>query len=80
MQNHDSKPWFRAKRFGYGAGLPVAWQGWAALLIFAVAVLVAATLTGPARVAGIVIAVACLVTVTAFRTDGGWHWRWGKRD
>ena len=25
----DDKPWFAPKRFGYGAGLPIAWQGWA---------------------------------------------------
>jgi hypothetical protein len=24
--------WLASKRFGYGAGLPVAWQGWALLL------------------------------------------------
>ena len=22
----DKQPWFAAKRFGYGAGLPTAWQ------------------------------------------------------
>jgi hypothetical protein len=28
----DKGPWFRAKRFGYGAGLPFKWQGWVLLL------------------------------------------------
>ena len=27
----DGKPWFAQKRYGYGAGLPIAWQGWAVL-------------------------------------------------
>src|SRR3546814_6692541 len=27
----DERPWFRAKRHGYGAGLPIAWQGWVML-------------------------------------------------
>ena len=24
--------WFAPKRFGYGAGLPIAWQGWALII------------------------------------------------
>jgi Na+/glutamate symporter len=26
--------WFRAKRYGWGWGLPVAWQGWLSLAVF----------------------------------------------
>ena len=29
----DKGPWFRAKRYGYGAGLPFKWQGWVLLLL-----------------------------------------------
>ncbi|MBB6426791.1 hypothetical protein [Sphingopyxis sp. JAI128] len=29
----DDRPWFRAKSRGYGTGLPIAWQGWAVLLL-----------------------------------------------
>ena len=25
----DNSAWFQPKRFGYGAGWPIAWQGWA---------------------------------------------------
>ena len=28
---HAPKPWFRARRVGYGTGLPIAWQGWVML-------------------------------------------------
>ena len=28
------KPWFRVKRFGYGAGMPVSWEGWVVLAVF----------------------------------------------
>ena len=28
----DDDAWFAAKRYGYGSGLPIAWQGWAILL------------------------------------------------
>lgn len=26
--------WFRAKRYGWGWGLPTRWQGWAVLLVY----------------------------------------------
>ena len=28
------KPWFNPKRYGYGAGLPCSWEGWAVLAAF----------------------------------------------
>ena len=31
------EPWFRAKRFGYGAGLPFKWQGWVVLGFYVLA-------------------------------------------
>ena len=81
MQTHDSKPWFAAKRFGYGTGIPVTWQGWLTLAAFLVALgLAVMTLTGLVRVLGIVVAVVCLGVVAAFKTEGGWHLRWGRRD
>ena len=27
----DDPEWFAAKRYGYGSGLPIAWQGWAVI-------------------------------------------------
>jgi hypothetical protein len=29
--------WFRAKRYGYGAGLPFKWQGWAVMALYLLA-------------------------------------------
>jgi hypothetical protein len=31
------EPWFRAKHFGYGAGLPFKWQGWVTLAVYLLA-------------------------------------------
>jgi hypothetical protein len=30
----ESEYWFRAKKYGWGWGLPVKWQGWAVLIAF----------------------------------------------
>ncbi len=86
----SGKPWFKPKRYGYGAGLPIAWQGWVVLIVYlAVTVgaapvavslfpnveIAAALFTGVIMVASVVLLIIC-----ARKTEGGWHWRWGKRD
>lgn len=30
-KSQSRQAWFAAKRYGYGAGMPIAWQGWIAL-------------------------------------------------
>ena len=31
---NDRPQWFAPKRYGYGAGLPISWQGWAVTVAF----------------------------------------------
>ena len=51
-----SKPWFAPKRFGYGAGLPISWEGWAVLFLFLLGVVASSVmLHGPWRI-GVVMA------------------------
>lgn len=42
MRKHHDDYWFPAKTYGYGWGLPVAWQGWVALVLVLVFVVGAA--------------------------------------
>ncbi|MDR6787104.1 hypothetical protein J2Y58_000442 [Sphingomonas sp. BE138] len=79
MSSHRSKPWFAVKRYGMGAGMPIAWQGWALLaLFFAILALANIYLDHQgARTAVIVTAAVLLSIVAFFRTDGDWRWRWG---
>ncbi|MBH0114169.1 hypothetical protein I5E68_14585 [Novosphingobium sp. YJ-S2-02] len=79
--------WFAPKRFGYGAGLPIAWQGWALIVAWlaSLAGLVRALQEPsslPATLAGALFALvtAIFVSLAAKRTRGGWKWRWGERD
>lgn len=32
--DNETKPWFRAKRYGWGWGLPLTWQGWVVFVIY----------------------------------------------
>lgn len=80
-----SKPWFRPKRYGYGSGLPIAWQGWVVLLVYLMVVIGAGAglpLIFPnpaiftvATLVVIVISSVILGIICAKTTDGGWRWR-----
>lgn len=73
--------WFLPKRFGFGAGLPIAWQGWALLGAYIAALALAAVLLmprHPALFAGLAIILTVPLTiVSAQHTRGSWRWRWG---
>lgn len=76
---NDDKPWFRPKSFGFGAGLPIAWQGWALLAAHTgVLVELSALLRDhPAALVAAILTGALLpMPLYAARTEGGWHWRW----
>ena len=83
----DRSPWFSVKRVGYGAGLPIAWQGWVLLLSYMGAMIGLAVVAERVRgieLAGVIalmLAVtAVLVAVVRARTDGEWRWRSGGGD
>lgn len=75
--------WFAPKRYGYGAGLPISWQGWTIAAAFIAVVAAVALRFGDRPLAAIAIMMptaALLVLITARTTRGGWRWRWGSRD
>ncbi len=34
MNQKYNKPWFPAKKYGFGWGFPITWQGWVVFLIY----------------------------------------------
>ncbi|MEQ1538753.1 MAG: hypothetical protein ABL928_07500 [Sphingorhabdus sp.] len=79
----DKGPWFRAKRFGYGSGLPFKWQGWVLLLShIAVIIGVVVLVQDKPTVFTLLVLLIALVPmpIYAARTEGGWKWRWGGWD
>ena len=81
-----SRPWFSHKRFGYGAGPPITWEGWVTLAAFIIVLIVAARLgrsPAPERWFGIalgVVDVVIFVWIALLKTEGGVRWRWGDND
>jgi hypothetical protein len=79
----DQPEWFEPKRYGYGAGLPIAWQGWAVMAaFFLVAAAAAFCFAGRPLILASILAPATIVllVITARTTRGGWRWRWGNSD
>lgn len=72
----DPKPWFAPKTHGYGAGAPLAWQGWALLLGFLVVAFAAPLLLGGWGVLIVLPACAVLAVIARRKTAGEWRWRW----
>lgn len=73
------KPWFAPRRHGYGASLPISWEGWLTLATFVGGIwgvlhfssmLPTAVEAAAARFAGIVVLVVLLFAVTRVKTDG----------
>ena len=78
----DDPEWFAPKRYGYGSGLPISWQGWALTIGYMLGVTLLAVLMARSRPM-LVFAVLIPITVAfcvicARTTRGGWRWRWGK--
>ena len=83
MKEGDDDAWFAPKLYGYGAGLPIAWQGWAVVAGYSLLVTASVVLipySWIAFTALVVAATAALILICAQRTRGGWRWRWGERD
>ena len=80
----DDRPiWFAPKRYGYGTGLPVAWQGWVVMAIYFAVVLGGAYLFArqPVILLSIIFPATIIFLVIALRTTkGGLRWRWGDPD
>ena len=76
----DRRFWFRAKRYGWGWGLPSAWQGWVVLVAWIAAVTIgAAFLAGRHWVgyAAFMIVMSALLIAICYLKGEPPRWRWG---
>ena len=75
--------WFAPKRYGYGSGVPITWQGWAITLAYLATIIGATQLlknNGWAMGSVIVTATAIFLVLVIKNTRGGWRWRWGGEE
>ena len=75
--------WFAPKRFGYGAGFPIAWRGWAVFFFYCVLLYLATQYLDPPSSRfwfAVAILTALCVLIAYFTTRGGWRFRQGEDD
>lgn len=76
--------WFPVRRFGWGWGLPVRWQGWIVLVSY-LALMGAAFYyfkgdrDARGLQAAILILTLALVVIVAIKGERPLRWRWGSR-
>jgi uncharacterized membrane protein AbrB (regulator of aidB expression) len=80
----NSRYWFPAKRYGWGWGPPIAWQGWLVLIAFFVLVAAGMVLFPPHRAPAVfllfVIALSAVLTAICWLKGEPPRWRWGDDD
>lgn len=79
----DGPEWFAERRYGYGSGPPITWQGWVLTIGF-IALVIVLSLVFADRPVELVAALAlptiAFIVITARTTRGGWRWRWGEKE
>jgi hypothetical protein len=84
VQN-SSRYWFPAKRYGWGWGLPCAWQGWLIFIGWLIAVcsgiiLLQASSAYRHLMPLFVTIMAALLIGACYLTGEPPRWRWGDRE
>jgi hypothetical protein len=83
MADSDREIWFPAKRYGWGWGLPCAWQGWVVMATYVVMLLIGAFAIDralqPDLFIGWVIGWTLLLVGICWAKGERPRWRWGRR-
>jgi hypothetical protein len=82
----ETKPWFPAKKYGWGWGPPTCWQGWVVIAVWLVMLVGGSLLISPGRhfagsVAGYVayaFGLAAGLVAVCWSKGEKPRWRWGK--
>src|SRR5689334_6531628 len=83
MDADEKTVWFAAKRYGWGWGLPCAWQGWVVLAVWLALLGGSAFLLMPRHFALWIVSIAILTValfVVCLIKGETPRWRWGERD
>ena len=81
MNTNEKPVWFTAKRYGWGWGLPCAWQGWVVFTVWLALISGTAFLLAPRHfalwMASLAVLSAALFVVCLIKGEPA-RWRWGE--
>lgn len=81
MTGDGKKIWFPAKRYGWGWGLPVAWQGWLAVCVYVLLLFAGSvTLLPQARATyfAFTIVISAVFVFVCWLKGERPRWRWNR--
>jgi len=80
--SQPTKYWFRAKRYGWGWGAPLMWQGWIVVLLYGALMAVGAQRIDPRQhvliFLGYVVVLTCGLVAVCWLKGEPPKRRWGK--
>lgn len=84
MEQGKPDYWFAVKRYGWGWGFPVRWQGWAVLGLYFGSIYVAIRYFPPRNspvgfIVWFAVASAFLIAVVVWKGERPLAWRWGEQ-
>jgi hypothetical protein len=84
MKEKKEEIWFPAKKYGYGWGIPVTWQGWAVLIAYVVLLIIGGTtIFRPSINMGFflvyVVIMSILLILICWKKGEKPEWRWGDK-
>ena len=82
MNKRQENIWFPAKKYGWGWGFPVTWQGWLFLIIWAAAVFAGIAYVQSQPLPGYVfhvflLVMVCVLLAVCFAKGAKPKWYWG---
>ena len=87
MKHMNDEPnfWFPVKRYGWGWGFPVRWQGWLVLAAYFGLALAGIQFFEPRDALGSLLlylaaVTAVFIAVVAIKGERPVRWRWGNKD
>jgi hypothetical protein len=84
MKEEKKEIWFPAKKYGFGWGLPIAWQGWAVLLVYVLLITIGSVMLSNSS-DNIIWLIPSILILTLFFIFICWkkgekaEWRWGNK-
>ncbi len=80
MKPNEKKIWFPAKRYGWGWGIPCAWQGWVVLIVWLLLLWGGTFLVRehPVFFITYTLVLSVALIVICYRKGEKPKWRWGK--
>ncbi len=79
--NESRSVWFPAKRYGWGWGLPITWQGWVEFIAWLVIVTAVAPFLASRSLLGFasfMLVMAFVQVAICYAKGEPPRWRWGK--